>query len=94
MVRFRPNIVVDGVDEPFAEDEWKLIRIGDVELRFGEHCDRCVLTTIDPATLAGSSEPTRTLARYRQWDHQVFFGIRLVPVTTGTVSVGDALTVC
>jgi uncharacterized protein YcbX len=94
MVRFRPNIVVDGVDEAFAEDEWKLIRIGDVELRFGEHCDRCVLTTIDPATLAGSSEPTRTLARYRQWDHQVFFGIRLVPVTTGTVSVGDALTVC
>jgi hypothetical protein len=89
MVRFRPNVVVDGVDEPFAEDEWKLVRIGDVELRFGEHCDRCVLTTIDPVSLAGSKEPTRTLALHRQWDHEVYFGVRLIPVTTGVIRVGD-----
>lgn len=89
MVRFRPNIVVDGVNEPFAEDEWKLVRIGDVELRFAEHCDRCVLTTIDPVTLTGSKEPTRTLARHRQWDHEVHFGIRLVPVTTGVIRQDD-----
>lgn len=91
MVRFRPNVVVEGVDEPFVEDEWKLIRIGDVELRFAEHCDRCVLTTIDPVSLASSKEPTRTLALHRQWDHEVFFGIRLIPVTTGVVRVGDSV---
>jgi uncharacterized protein len=89
MVRFRPNVVVEDVDEPFGEDEWKLIRIGDVELRFAEHCDRCVLTTIDPVSLAGSKEPTRTLARHRQWDHAVFFGIRLIPVTTGVLRIGQ-----
>ncbi len=93
MERFRPNVVVDGAPEPFAEDEWKRIRLGDVELRFGEHCDRCLLTTIDPLTLASSKEPTRTLARHRQWDHEVFFGIRLIPANTGVVRVGDDVTI-
>lgn len=89
MERFRPNLVVDDVADPFGEDEWKLVRVGDVELRFAEHCDRCVMTTIDPVSLAGSKEPTRTLALHRQWDHEVFFGIRLVPTSTGVVRLGD-----
>jgi MOSC domain-containing protein len=89
MERFRPNLVVDDVLEAFAEDEWKVVRVGGVELRFAEHCDRCVMTTIDPATLAPSLEPTRTLARHRQWDHAVYFGIRLVPTSSGVVRVGD-----
>jgi uncharacterized protein YcbX len=89
MLRFRPNVVVDGIDPPFAEDDWKLVRIGDVELRFGEHCDRCAVPTIDPTTLTSSKEPTRTLALHRQWDHQVFFGIRLIPVTTGVIRLDD-----
>ncbi len=93
MGRFRPNIVVDGGAEPFAEDEWKLLRVGEVGMRFAEHCDRCVLPTIDPVTLAGSKEPTRTLALRRQWDHEVFFGIRLIPLSTGLVRVGDEVTV-
>lgn len=93
MGRFRANIVVSGSAEPFAEDEWKLLRVGDVEMRFAEHCDRCVLPTIDPVTLAGSHEPTRTLALRRHWDQAVFFGIRLIPLTTGVVRVGDEVTV-
>jgi uncharacterized protein YcbX len=31
MSRFRPNTVVKGC-QPFAEDTWKRIRIGEVEL--------------------------------------------------------------
>lgn len=89
MGRFRPNIVVDGVDEPFAEDSWDLLRVGDVRLRFAEHCDRCAVPTIDPATLRSTKEPTRTLARHRQWDHKVHFGVRMIPVTTGRIAVGD-----
>jgi uncharacterized protein len=89
MVRFRPNIVVDGPDEPFAEDDWKRVRVGDVEMRFSEHCDRCVLPTIDPVTLTSSKEPMRTLALHRQWDHAVFFGVRTIPLTSGVVRVGD-----
>lgn len=94
MGRFRPNIVVTGSDEAFAEDEWKQIMVGDVEMRFAEHCDRCVLPTIDPVTLVSSKEPTKTLASRRQWDSSLFFGIRLIPVTPGIVRVGDPVSVC
>jgi uncharacterized protein YcbX len=89
MVRFRPNVVVDGGNEPFAEDEWKRLRIGDLDLRFAEHCDRCVLPTIDPVTLLSTKEPTRSLALHRQWDHKVHFGVRLVPLRAGQLAVGD-----
>jgi uncharacterized protein YcbX len=89
MRRFRPNVVVDGDAEAFAEDAWEQVQIGDVRFRFSEHCDRCVLTTIDPHTLIAGKEPLRTLARHRQWDHKTFFGVRVVPVTEGSIRVGD-----
>ena len=92
VTRFRPSVVADLDDEPFAEDEWTSVRIGDVELRLGEHCDRCAMTMIDPQSLAVGKEPLRTLARHRRWNGKTWFGIRLVPVTTGTIRVGDDVT--
>ncbi|MGA8986570.1 MOSC domain-containing protein [Aeromicrobium sp.] len=89
MSRFRPNIVIDGSATPFVEDHWRHIHIGEVAFRFAEHCDRCVVTTIDPVTLAHGKEPIRALARHRRWDGKTWFGIRVVPLETGTVSVGD-----
>ena len=93
MTRFRPSVVVDSGDEPFAEDDWTTLRIGDVRFRLSEHCDRCVLTTIDPQTLTGGKEPLRSLARHRQWDHKTWFGVRLVPTDAGVIRVGDAVSV-
>ena len=90
ILRFRPNVVIDG-DEPFAEDRWPGVRIGDIEFRTTMRCDRCVMTTIDPITLAGGKEPIRTLARYRRSDRKTWFGIRLVPLTRGTIRVGDTV---
>lgn len=92
MRRFRPNVVVDGVSKAFAEDHWKRLRVGEVEMRFAEHCDRCVVTTIDPDTLAGGVEPIRTLAGRRRWDGRVYFGVRMVPTVPGRVAVGDPVT--
>jgi uncharacterized protein len=93
VTRFRPNVVVDGPDDlPFAEDTWSSLRIGDVEFRFAEHCDRCVMTTIDPETQLGGKEPLRTLAKHRQWSHKTWFGIRIVPLSIGTIRVGDPVT--
>lgn len=89
MDRFRPNVVVDGDLEPFVEDSWTTIRIGDVDLRFAEHCDRCVVTTIDPVTRVRGKEPIRTLARHRRWDGRTWFGVRLVPLAAGSIAVGD-----
>ncbi len=89
MRQFRPNVVIEGDSVPFVEDDWRHVRIGDVSYRFAEHCDRCVVTTIDPITLHHSKEPIRTLARHRKWDGRTWFGIRIIPVSTGTISVGD-----
>ena len=93
MTRFRPSIVVDGPDEPFAEDSWAHIRIGEVEFRLSEQCDRCALTTIEPHTRVAGKEPLRTLAVHRQRDHKTWFGVRLIPLGTGTIRVGDTVTV-
>jgi uncharacterized protein YcbX len=44
--RFRPNLVVRGC-EPFAEDGWRLIRIGKIAIRVVKPCARCTITTVD-----------------------------------------------
>jgi uncharacterized protein len=93
MTRFRPSVVIDGPDLPFAEDGWTTVRIGNVEFRFGEHCDRCVLTTIDPETRVAGKEPLRTLVKHRRWAGKTWFGIRIIPLTTGSIQVGDPVAV-
>ncbi|MEV0199264.1 MOSC N-terminal beta barrel domain-containing protein [Nonomuraea sp. NPDC050691] len=93
MRRFRPNVVIDGVAEPFDEDTWKRVRIGEVDFRVSKGCDRCVLPTIDPVTLAKGKEPTRTLARHRRWDGKVWFGVNLIPDGPGVLTQGDPVTV-
>ncbi len=90
--RFRPNVVVDG-GEPFAEDGWPRVRIGGVDYRRGELCDRCVLTTIDLTSYETTKEPIRTLARHRKWDGITWFGIRLIPESAGEIAVGDEVEV-
>jgi uncharacterized protein len=92
MARFRPNLVVDG-DEPFAEDGWTHVVVGDVRLRMAKPNARCVITTIDPGTLATGKEPIRSLARHRLVDHKTLFAVNVIPETTGTISVGDPVTV-
>lgn len=92
MTRFRPNIVVDG-EEPFAEDGWQVVRIGQVRFRVAKPCDRCVMTTIDPVSLARGKEPIRTLARHRRVDGKTLFGMNLIPDHAGTLRVGDPVEV-
>jgi uncharacterized protein YcbX len=92
ITRFRPNLVVAGAD-PFAEDAWRRVRIGDVTLRKAKDVDRCVMTTISVDDLTTAKEPIRTLARHRKWDGDTWFGIQLVPETTGTIAVGDPVEV-
>jgi uncharacterized protein YcbX len=86
--RFRANVVVRGA-EPFAEDGWERVRIGDAVLRKAKGVDRCVMTTISLRDLATGKEPIRTLARHRQWDGKTWFAVQLIPEQTGRISVGD-----
>ncbi|WP_214104322.1 MOSC domain-containing protein [Acrocarpospora catenulata] len=92
MARFRPNLVIDGAP-PYAEDEWREIRIGPLTFRISERCDRCATTTYDPVTLDKGKEPLRTLARHRRWNGKTWFGIRLIPRARGELRLGDPVTV-
>ena len=92
MRRFRPNLVIDG-DAPWAEDDWRRIRVGDAVFRAVKGCARCVITTLEPQAggeVAGGKEPIRTLARIRRFGGAVWFGVNLIPDTHDvTIRVGD-----
>jgi uncharacterized protein YcbX len=90
MKRFRPNLVVVGC-EPFAEDNWKLLRIGELELRVVKPCSRCVIPSIDTDTGERGSEPIKTLQTFRKKDNKIFFGQNIIANNTGYLSVGDTV---
>ena len=62
--RFRPNIVIDGV-EPFEEDYARDLRVGDALLELVKPCVRCTVPSVDPTTGEQGTEPGDTLAVYR-----------------------------
>ncbi|MEW1720462.1 MOSC N-terminal beta barrel domain-containing protein [Streptomyces sp. NPDC093109] len=92
MDRFRPNLVVAGT-EPWAEDGWRRIAVGEVTFRVAKLCGRCVVTTTDQRTAERGREPLRTLGRYRRVDGRLIFGQNVIPERTGTLRVGDPVTV-
>lgn len=89
--RFRPNVVVDGDLEPFAEDGWSGVTIGEVRFRLPKGVDRCVMTTVDPVSLARGREPIRTLARHRLRAGKTWFAVQLIPDDEGPIRVGDTV---
>ena len=93
MERFRPNIVLDGI-QPFEEDFIHEIRIADVVLEFVKPCNRCMVTTIDQSEgVSISNEPLETLAQIRRGKggglQGVFFGQNAIPRKLGAIAVGD-----
>ncbi|MGV6827272.1 MAG: MOSC domain-containing protein [bacterium] len=83
MERFRPNLVVSGC-EPYEEDRWRRIRIGNISFRVVKPCSRCTIPTVDPETgQRDGKEPLATLATYRRQNNKVFFGQNLIHDGTG-----------
>jgi uncharacterized protein len=96
MGRFRPNLVLSGC-EPFEEDSWKRLRIGEIVFRSAGPSTRCVITVTDQLTGERGVEPLRTLASFRRDPRDptdVIFGVNLINESKGGVlRVGDAVTV-
>lgn len=92
MNRFRPNLVVRGC-EPFAEDDWRRIRVGAIEFDVAKACARCAMPGLDQATGERQQEPLKTLATYRHWDQAIWFGQNLIARGEGVLHVGDAVEV-
>ena len=92
MNRFRPNIVIDGLDA-YDEDHLSRLTVGDVELRLVKPCVRCRITTTDQASAEVGDEPLRTLSGYRNNPRLggVTFGMNAIvtrgaglPITAGS----------
>jgi uncharacterized protein len=97
MDRFRPNIVID-CDEPFAEDGWASIEIGDARIDLVKPCDRCVVTTRDQMTgEEGLGDPLPAVRHLHfSTDKRVpgpVFGWNSVPRGQAELKVGDEIRV-
>jgi uncharacterized protein YcbX len=94
MNRFRPSVVLAGSD-PFEEDDWQRIAIGETEFTAVKQCVRCAITTVDQAEgVFRGPEPLKTLATFRRLEQNVAFGAYFRPQTAGaSIRVGDQLEV-
>ena len=92
MRRFRPNIVVGGC-EPFAEDQWQSIRIGDIRFNLVKPCSRCIMPSINPDTGVKEMQVNQALLETRRRQGKTYFGQNATHVGTGLISVGDPVEV-
>lgn len=77
--RFRPNVVVAGNLPPHAEDGWRRLRAGAVELEVVKPCSRCVIPSIDPETAGKNSQILTILRSYRaRADGKTYFGQNVI----------------
>ena len=84
MDRFRPNVVVDGM-EPYEEDYVGAFSIGGAELKPVKPCPRCPIPAVDQATGRRGPDPLDILQSYRnkpQLDDAACFGMNCI-VTKG-----------
>jgi uncharacterized protein YcbX len=106
MRRFRPNIVVEGLNafEEQRPQEWSG---GDATIQLVDHCERCIMTTIDPdsAEKHPDMQPYKTLAEINPMPDNpraAAFGVNAVvtrmtgdasPSEHSMLAVGDRLSV-
>ncbi|XP_061601719.1 molybdenum cofactor sulfurase isoform X2 [Cololabis saira] len=92
--RFRANLVIAGV-EPFEEDNWSHLIIGNTRFVVAGQCGRCQMIGIDQDTGAKTKEPLMSLSAHRTG--KVTFGVYLTHQTppgsavAGVLSVGSQI---
>ncbi len=98
MARFRPNIVLSGM-EAFGENDCKTLSAADASYRFAirKPCQRCKTITVDQRTgvIVDLKEPLRTLLTMNPYPHLTgaYFG-QNATLTTGNgvvINVGDQI---
>jgi len=98
--RFRPNIVLAGVDTPHGEDQIRQLHIdtasGLVEIALTKPCPRCPIPDVEPASGARQSHISDVLRGYRSHERlggAVAFGMNAVVVRGAgyTLRVGDTV---
>ena len=95
--RFRPNIVINGV-EAFEEEKWQSLRIGKTRFEMLDQCSRCILTTRDPDT--GEAHPDKQPMKVLMEKHtddagQPIMGMNAKLISNfdiASITVGDTIT--
>jgi uncharacterized protein YcbX len=84
--RLRPNILIAGV-EGLAERAWPgaQLRVGSALIDVEKLCKRCVMTTVDPDTMAVTPDVLRRVNR----DYGQRFALNCWVAEPGEVAVGD-----
>lgn len=105
---FRANIVVaenpdypPGLEDPYAEDDWRFLQIGQQYFEMLGACRRCQMVCIDQQSAEKNQEPFVTLSKSRRFDGRVYFGehtchlplddMSAVSGQNPTITVGDAV---
>jgi len=85
--RFRPNVLVDGAGEGWAEDAWcgRAVGIGGVKLLPQQRCIRCTMVTRAQSGLRRDLDIYRTLTRHHDGTLGVWTAVR----TGGVVTEGQ-----
>ena len=81
MNRFRPNLVLAGLD-PYDEDHIDTMTLDGITLKLVKRCTRCQVTTTDQDTARVGTEPLATLGTYRIDTvlAGVTFGMNAIPI--------------
>lgn len=106
MVKFRPNIVVAGANEPWQEDYWGRISINQkTEMIMAHNCVRCQSINIDYDTGKPGVGPSGEVLKRLQKDRRIDVGAKWSPVfgrytfwapnapLSQTIRVGDKVNV-
>jgi uncharacterized protein YcbX len=100
MIRFRPNIVITGSNEPFIEDSWKTLRIvskdhdRDDFFYCASSCPRCTIPNVNPQEGKKDLDVRGVLNTFRrnEKDGEPLFGVYLVcTVNKGLIQIGDEI---
>jgi uncharacterized protein YcbX len=72
--RLRPNLVVE-TDEPFVEETWRTVELGEVRLEFVERIDRCRMIDIAQEGLPSDGRWLKALTATREMLLGVFLDV-------------------
>lgn len=81
MVKFRPNIVIEGANEPWQEDYWGTIIINQkTEMIMAHNCVRCQSINLDYKTGKPGVGPSGEVLKRLQKDRRIDIGAKWSPV--------------
>ncbi|KAF2653660.1 hypothetical protein K491DRAFT_705689 [Lophiostoma macrostomum CBS 122681] len=81
MIKFRPNIVIDGATQEFDEDYWAELQIRDnITIALTQNCARCNSLNVDFATGKTALDATGKVLKLLSKDRRVDPGTKWSPV--------------